>query len=136
MERTLVLIKPDAVENKLIGTIISFYENAGLKVVSLRMEQATREIAEQHYKEHEGRSYYESLINFITRSPLCVMIIEGENDIERVRNINGATNPEDQKNGTIRKLYAASKTENCVHASDSIESSEREIRIWFPDVKF
>ena len=134
MERTLVLIKPDAVEQNIIGKIISFYEDAGLKIIALKMEQVERKVAEEHYKEHYGKSFYNSLIEFITRSPLCALIVEGENCIDKVREINGATNPKEQKEGTIRKRYAKGITENCVHASDSIESSEREIKIWFPNL--
>lgn len=135
MEKTLVLIKPDAVEQNIIGRIISFYEDEGLKVSALKMEQVDRKIAEEHYKEHYGKSFYNSLIEFITRSPLCALILEGKDCISRVREINGSTNPKEQKEGTIRKKYAKGITENCVHASDSVESSEREIKIWFPKIK-
>ena len=136
MERTLVLIKPDAVEQNIIGKIISFYEDAGLKIIALKMEQVERKVAEEHYKEHYGKSFYNSLIEFITRSPLCALIVEGENCIDKVREINGATNHKEQKEGTIRKRYAKGITENCVHASDSIESSEREMKIWFPNLNY
>ena len=136
MERTLVLIKPDAVEQNIIGKIISFYEDAGLKIIALKMEQVERKVAEEHYKEHYGKSFYNSLIEFITRSPLCALIVEGENCIDKVREINGATNPKEQKEGTIRKRNAKGITENCVHASDSIESSEREMKIWFPNLNY
>lgn len=136
MERTLVLIKPDEVEQNIIGKIISFYEDAGLKIIALKMEQVERKVAEEHYKEHYGKSFYNSLIEFITRSPLCALIVEGENCIDKVREINGATNPKEQKEGTIRKRYAKGITENCVHASDSIESSEREMKIWFPNLNY
>lgn len=130
-----MLIKPDAVEQNIIGRIISFYEDEGLKVSALKMEQVDRKIAEEHYKEHYGKSFYNSLIEFITRSPLCALILEGKDCISRVREINGSTNPKEQKEGTIRKKYAKGITENCVHASDSVESSEREIKIWFPKIK-
>ena len=136
MERTLVLIKPDAVEQNIIGKIISFYEDAGLKIIALKMEQVERKVAEEHYKEHYGKSFYNSLIEFITRSPLCALIVECENCIDKVIEINGATNPKEQKEGTIRKRYAKGITENCVHASDSIESSEREMKIWFPNLNY
>lgn len=116
MEKTLVLIKPDAVEQNIIGRIISFYEDEGLKVSALKMEQVDRKIAEEHYKEHYGKSFYNSLIEFITRSPLCALILEGKDCINRVREINGSTNPKEQKEGTIRKKYAKGITENCVHA--------------------
>ena len=132
MERTLVLIKPDAVEQNIIGKIISFYEDAGLKIIALKMEQVERKVAEEHYKKHYGKSFYNSLIEFITRSPLCALIVEGENCIDKVREINGATNPKEQKEGTIRKRYAKGITENCVHASDAMEGAEREMKIWVP----
>lgn len=134
MERSLVLIKPDAVEKNLIGRIIDSYEEADLKVVALKMGKVTKEVAGKHYKEHQGKTFYDELIKYITRGPLCALIIEGENAIKKVRGINGATDPSKAEDGTIRKLYAESKTENCVHASDSIESANREISIWFPEV--
>ena len=135
MEKTLVLIKPDAVEKNIIGKIISAYEESGLKIIALKMEKVDKGLAELHYAEHKGKSFYNDLIEFITRSPLCAVIIEGENCIQKVREINGATNPSEQKEGTIRKKYAKGITENCVHASDSIESSKREINIWFPNFR-
>lgn len=135
MERTFVLIKPDAVEQNIIGKIISFYEESKLKVIAMKMEKVSREIAELHYEEHKGKVFYQSLTDFITRSPVCALILEGENCIDKVREINGATKPIEQKEGTIRKKYAKGITENCVHASDSLESSKREIKIWFPEFK-
>ncbi|MDU2703356.1 MAG: nucleoside-diphosphate kinase, partial [Clostridium sp.] len=93
LEKSLVLIKPDAVEKDIIGEIISYYEKAGLKIVALKMERANEELAEKHYAEHKGKPFYEGLIKFITRSPLCALIVEGDNAIESVRKINGATNP-------------------------------------------
>lgn len=134
LEKSLVLIKPDAVEKDIIGEVISYYEKAGLKVVALKMERATEELAEKHYAEHKGKPFYEGLIKFITRGPLCALIVEGDNAIESVRKINGATNPNEAEEGTIRKVFATSKSENCVHASDSVESANRELEIWFPEV--
>ena len=134
LEKSLVLIKPDAVEKDIIGEIISYYEKAGLKIVALKMERANEELAEKHYAEHKGKPFYEGLIKFITRSPLCALIVEGDNAIESVRKINGATNPNEAEDGTIRKAFATSKSENCVHASDSVESANRELAIWFPEV--
>ncbi|MBD7909757.1 MULTISPECIES: nucleoside-diphosphate kinase [Clostridium] len=133
MERTLVLIKPDGVEQNIIGKIINFYEEAGLKIVALRMEKANEEVAMRHYEQHNDKFFYQDLIKYITRSPLCSLIIEGEGAIEKVRKINGSTNPIKAEKGTIRNLFAKSVTENCVHASDSLESAEREIAIWFPN---
>lgn len=131
MERSLVLIKPDAVERNLIGEILRFYEKDGLKIVEMKMVQATREIAEMHYAEHKGKFFYEPTIEFITRSPIVALIIEGDNAIERIRSINGVTDPEQAAEGTIRKLYATATNRNCVHASDSTENAAREISIWF-----
>ncbi|SHI35795.1 nucleoside diphosphate kinase [Clostridium cavendishii DSM 21758] len=134
MERSLVLIKPDAVERNLIGSIIQVYEDSGLKVIDIRIEQITEEFAKLHYKEHEGKSFFESLIKYITRSPLVAMVLEGENAIEVIRHVNGATDPNKAEEGTIRRLFALNKSENSVHASDSIESAKREINIWFPNL--
>ncbi|WP_300382933.1 nucleoside-diphosphate kinase [Clostridium sp.] len=131
MERSLVLIKPDAVEKNIIGKIINMYEENGLKVVSLKMEKISNKFAIEHYKEHIGKVFFDPLIEFITRGPICALIIEGENAIEKIRKINGSTNIEMAEEGTIRKLYASNSKENCVHASDSIESSKREINLWF-----
>lgn len=133
MEKTLVLIKPDAVEKNIIGKIISSYEENELKIIALRMEKVSRSLAELHYSEHKGKSFYSELIEFITRGPLCALIIEGDNCIEKVREINGSTDPKKQKDGTIRKKYAKNMTENCVHASDSLEHAKKEIKIWFPN---
>lgn len=135
IERSVVLIKPDGVERNIIGNIISCYEANGLKIVELKLIQATREIAEKHYCQHKGKDFYEELITFITRSPLCAIILKGEDAVARVRQINGATSPTDAAEGTIRHRYARSKTENCVHASDTVDSAKEEIELWFPEVK-
>ena len=135
VEKSMVLIKPDGVERNIIGNIISCYEANGLKVVELKLMQATREIAEKHYSQHKGKDFYEELITFITRSPLCAIILKGDDAVARVRKINGATSPTDAEEGTIRHRYARSKTENCVHASDNIESANGEMELWFSEVK-
>ena len=135
IERSVVLIKPDGVERNIIGNIISCYEANGLKVVELKLMKATREIAEKHYCQHKGKDFYEELITFITRSPLCAIILKGEDAVARIRSINGATSPTDAAEGTIRHRYARSKTENCVHASDTVESAKEEIELWFPEVE-
>lgn len=131
MEKSLVLIKPDAVERNIIGEIISRYEENDLKIVDLKMKKISKEFAYKHYEEHIGKGFFKELIEFITRSSLCALILEGENAIEKVRGINGSTNPKEAKEGTIRNLYAKNKTENCVHASDSRDSAKREINLWF-----
>ena len=135
IEKSVVLIKPDGVERNIIGNIISCYEANELKIVELKLMQATREIAEKHYCQHKGKDFYEELITFITRSPLCAIILKGEDAVARVRHINGATSPTDATEGTIRHRYARSKTENCVHASDTVESAKEEIQLWFPEVE-
>ncbi|WP_297416882.1 nucleoside-diphosphate kinase [Clostridium sp.] len=134
VQRSVILIKPDGVERNIIGNILSCYEDNGLKIVALKLMKASREIAEQHYSQHKGKDFYEELITFITRSPLCAAILQGEDAVARIRNINGATSPTDAAEGTIRHRYARSKTENCVHASDTIESAKEEIALWFPEL--
>lgn len=131
MERTLVLIKPDAVEKNNIGNILTFYEKENLKITALKMLKASEDIAHLHYKQHEDKPFFQELINYITRSPLCVLILEGKNAIEKVRKINGNTDPSKAEKNTIRGTFGISKTENSVHASDSIETAEKEINIWF-----
>lgn len=134
MEKTLVLIKPDAVERNIVGKILSYYEEAGLKIVKMRMEQVSRDFAALHYGEHKGKGFYENLLNYITRSPLCALVVAGDDAVEKVRKINGSTNPEEAVEGTIRHKYGINKTENCVHASDSVNSAKVEVERWFPDI--
>ena len=134
IERSVVLVKPDGVERNIIGNILSCYEDNGLKIVALKLMRATREIAEKHYSQHKGKDFYEELITFITRSPLCALILQGEDAVARIRKINGATSPTDAEEGTIRHRYARSKTENCVHASDTVDSAKEEIALWFPEI--
>ncbi|MGL5646495.1 MAG: nucleoside-diphosphate kinase [Clostridium sp.] len=131
MERSLVLIKPDGVEKKVIGKIISMYESENLEVKELKLLTASEETAKKHYAEHKERPFFNELISFITRGPICALIIEGRDAIRRVRELNGDTNPLKAKEGTIRNLYGSSIGENCVHSSDSMESSKREVEIWF-----
>lgn len=133
MEKTLVLIKPDAVERKLMGEIISAYEKKGLHICALKLMTPSEEIAEEHYAEHKDKSFFSNLIEFLKRGEVCAMIVEGENAVEAVRKINGATDPLNAEAGSIRGTYAMSKSENCVHGSDSKESAKREIKIWFPE---
>lgn len=134
MERTLVLIKPDAMERKLMGEIISIYEKKGLHISALKIIKPTAEIAKSHYFEHKDKPFFESLVSCITRGEVCALVIEGEDAITIVRKINGATNPLNAEVGTIRGRYAISMSENSVHSSDSVESAEREVKIWFPEM--
>ena len=135
MEKTLVLIKPDAFKGKHTGDIIRIYEEAGLTLLALRMMKMTKDVAAKHYVEHIGRPYYEELETFMTSGPIIAMVLAGDNAIAKVRDINGKTDPKEAAPGTIRQLYAASKGENAVHASDSPESAAREIHIFFNETE-
>lgn len=130
-EKTLVLIKPDGVERNLIGHILVEYERNGLQISEMKFIHASTELAEKHYAEHKGKPFFNHLVSYLTRSPLVALILEGEDAINRVRALNGATDPENSQDNTIRALYGRSMSENTVHASDSKESSERECSIWF-----
>ena len=136
MEKTLVLIKPDGVKRGLVGKILNLYEEKCLEIVELKMITATRDMAENHYKEHEGREYFEKLISYITEDKVCAIILMGEKVIEAVRKINGDKDPIKAELGSIRGKYTLDKTKNLVHASDSIESAQREIKIWFPEFDY
>ena len=132
MKQTLVLCKPDAVERGLVGEIISRFEKKGLKIVALRMLVIGPDLAEKHYAEHVGKPFYDDLVDFIGRSPAVAMVIEGPEDTwEIVRKMMGATNAAQAEVGTIRGDFSALFTENLVHGSDSAESAEREIEIFF-----
>lgn len=135
MERSLVLIKPEAVESGIIGTIISVYEDNGLRVIAMKMLKLDEKFASEHYSEHKGKSFYNELIEYITSSNLVAMVVEGEDAIEKIRQINGNTDPDKAAYGTIRRRYGKDKTHNAVHASDSIESAKKEIAHWFPEFK-
>lgn len=132
MERTLILIKPDGVERKLLGEIISFYEKKGLNIVALEMLKADKDKAKIHYEEHIGRPYFDDLINYITEDKICALVVEGNNAVEIVRKVNGDKDPLKVDLGSIRGRYSCDKTRNLVHASDSLDSAKREIGIWFP----
>ena len=132
MEQTLVLCKPDAVERKLVGKIISRFEEKGLSISSMRMLTITPDIAALHYAEHVGKPFYDDLVTFIGRSNSVAIAIEGPEDTwEIVRKMMGATNAAEAEPGTIRGDYSALFTENLVHGSDSAESARREINIFF-----
>lgn len=131
MEKTFVIIKPDAVERNLVGKILNVYERNNFKIVSMKMMNTDLKTAKKHYAEHEGKPFFENLISYITRSPLVALVLEGEDAVKRVRELNGATDPKDSDKNTIRSHYGISLSENTVHSSDSKESAEREIKIWF-----
>jgi nucleoside-diphosphate kinase len=135
MSRTLVLCKPDAVERKLCGEIISRLERKDLRIEAAEMRHIDAEDAKRHYEEHLGKAFFERLVTFITRSPLLALVVEGPEDTwEIVRLITGATDPATASPGTIRGDLASASPENLVHASDGPESAEREIALWFPDL--
>lgn len=131
VERTLSIIKPDAVAKNIIGTIVARFENAGLRVVASRMEHLTKEQAQGFYAEHEGKPFYEDLVVYMTSGPVVLQVLEGENAIERNRELMGATNPKQAKPGTIRADFAESIDANAVHGSDSPKSAEREVGFFF-----
>lgn len=132
MERTLVLLKPDAVERGLIGEIIARFERKGLSIVEMRVETLTSSDAEAHYAEHAGKDFFEGLCSFITSGPLVKIILQGTDAVRVVRAMIGKTNPNDAAPGTIRGDLASVTRRNLVHASDSLESAEREIALHFP----
>lgn len=131
-ERTLVLLKPDAVERGLVGEILARYEAKGLAIAALEQRVADVATAQQHYAEHIGRDYYPPLEAFITSGPLVAVVLEGERAIEAVRSLNGTTDSAVAAPGTIRGDLSLHKNRNLVHASDSTDSARREIGIWFP----
>lgn len=133
IERSLVIIKPDAVQRGLIGEIIARYEKRGLKIAAMKLEQVSRETAEKHYGEHKGKPFYEGLVSYITSAPSVLMVVEGPDAIEVVRTTNGATKPVDALPGTIRGDFALTIGRNVVHASDGVASAEREVGIFFGD---
>jgi len=131
--RTLVIAKPDAVERGLSGEILSRLERKGLRLVAAELRTIETETAQAHYAEHDGKPFFDELVAFITRSPVLVMVVEGPDDTFKVvRNLMGATNPVDAAPGTIRGDLAIEMGENLVHGSDSNESAEREIALFFP----
>src|SRR5213594_1175595 len=133
VERTLVLIKPDAVQRKLAGEILARFERRGLEIRDARLVQVDRELAEEHYAEHAEKPFYGELVEFITSGPTLALVLEGEGTIAVVRTTMGATNPADAGPGTVRGDLALSMPDNLVHGSDSPESAEREIALWFGD---
>jgi nucleoside-diphosphate kinase len=133
-ERTLVLIKPDGVQRLLAGRIIARFEERGLKIVGLKLVMVDRALAERHYDIHRARPFFGGLVDFITSSPLVAMALEGPNAIAVVRSMVGATRPNEAAPGTIRGDFALEVQNNIVHGSDSPESAEREVKLFFPDL--
>jgi nucleoside-diphosphate kinase len=131
VERTLVIIKPDGVQRQLIGPIITRLERRGLKIVALKLLQVSDDLARKHYAVHEGKSFYDPLIQYITSAPVVVMVVEGPNAIQVTRNTMGATNPVDAASGTIRADFGLEIGRNLVHGSDGPETAAAEIALWF-----
>ena len=135
MDRTLIICKPDAVERGLVGEIVGRFERRNLSIVAMEHRLVAEETAALHYEEHAGKGFYGELIEFITRSPVVVFVVEGPEDTWQVaRTMIGATNPREAAPGTIRGDLGILFTENLVHGSDSAESAAREIGIWFPNL--
>ncbi len=131
MERTLVLVKPDGVQRGLVGEILGCLERTGLKLVALKMIHVDRELAERHYEAHRGKAFFEGLVTYITSTPLVAAVFEGPRAVEVARKTMGATDPAEAGAGTIRGDLALEIGRNVVHGSDSVESSEREIGLFF-----
>ena len=134
MDRTLILIKPDAFARGLTGEIIARFERKGLKLAAMNLITMSRELAERHYAEREGKGFYEELVSFITSGPLVAMVLEGEQAVTAARQAIGATDPLQATTGSIRGDFAISVGQNMVHGSDSPESAAREVALFFPDL--
>jgi nucleoside-diphosphate kinase len=134
MERTLILVKPDAWARSLTGEIIARFERKGLRLAALKQMTMERELAERHYAEHEGKPFYGELVEFITSGPLVAMVLEGERAIEAARQVIGATDPLTAAPGSIRGDFAIEVGQNMVHGSDAPESAAREVALFFPDL--
>ena len=131
MDRTLILVKPDAFARGLTGEIIARFERKGLRIVALKHMRVTEDLAKQHYAEHEGKPFFGELVDFITSAPLVAMVLEGESAIVAARQVIGATNPLEATTGSIRGDFAIAVGTNMVHGSDSPESGEREAKLFF-----
>ncbi len=133
MEKTLIIIKPDGVERSLIGPIIARFEQRGLKIVAMKMVQVSDELARKHYAVHEGKPFFEPLIDYITASPVVVMVLEGPQAIQVARNTIGATKPVEATAGSIRGDFGLMVGRNLVHGSDGPETAAAEIALWFDE---
>ncbi|RME58723.1 MAG: nucleoside-diphosphate kinase [Caldilineae bacterium] len=133
MERTFVIVKPDAVQRGLIGEIISRFERRGLKIVGMKFMQVSEELARKHYAVHEGKPFFDGLIQYITSAPVVAMVLEGTNAIAAARKTMGATKPTDAEPGTIRADFGLEIGRNLVHGSDGPETAAFEIGLWFGD---
>lgn len=135
MEKTFLMIKPDGVQRNLIGPIVSRLENKGFKIVGAKLMQVSEDLAKTHYQEHEERPFFGELVDFITSGPVFAMVLEGENVISTARLIVGSTNPQEAAPGTIRGDFGLTVGKNIIHGSDSPESAEREINLFFDEAE-
>ena len=133
MERTFIAIKPDSVQRGLIGKIIIRIEDKGFKIIGLKMLHVTEELAAKHYAEHVNKPFYKDLVKFITSAPIVAMVVAGENAVSAMRQLMGKTNPDNAEAGSIRASFSQEMSYNSIHGSDSIESAEREISIYFKE---
>ncbi|GAB6935562.1 MAG: nucleoside-diphosphate kinase [Calditerricola sp.] len=133
MQRTFLMVKPDGVQRNLIGEIVSRFERKGFQLVAAKLMMVSRELAEKHYAEHKDKPFFEELVNFLTSGPVFAMVWQGENIIEVARAMMGKTNPAQAAPGTIRGDFGVSIGMNVIHGSDSPESAEREIALWFDE---
>lgn len=131
IERTFLMVKPDGVKRQVVGDIIDRFERRGFVMRAAKLMNVPRELAEEHYAEHKEKPFFNELVDFITSGPVFAMVWEGENIIKLARVMMGATKPEEAQPGTIRGDYAVTISENVIHGSDSPESAEREIKLWF-----
>jgi nucleoside-diphosphate kinase len=131
MERTLILVKPDAFARSVTGEIIARFERKGLRLAALKLMTMSRELAEEHYAEHEGKPFFEELVSFITSGPLVAMVLEGDSAIQAARQVIGATNPLEASAGSIRGDLAIFVGQNMVHGSDGPDSAKREVELFF-----
>jgi nucleoside-diphosphate kinase len=134
VDRTLILVKPDAFARNLTGEIISRFERKGLRIAALKHMTVTEELAKQHYAEHEGKPFFGELVEFITSAPLVAMVLEGAEAVTAARQVIGATNPLEASPGSIRGDFAIAVGQNMVHGSDSPASADREAAIFFPEL--
>ena len=132
MDRTLILVKPDAFARGLTGEIVARFERKGLKIVDLKHMRLSEDVAKQHYAEHEGKPFFGDLVEFIVSGPLVALLMEGQDAVQAARQVIGATNPLQAAPGSIRGDYAIEVGQNLVHGSDSPESAEREANLFFP----
>ena len=134
MDRTLILVKPDAFARGLTGEILARFERKGLRIVALKHLQVTEDLAKRHYAEHEGKPFFGELVTFITSAPLVALVLEGHEAVVAARQVIGATNPLEAAPGSIRGNFALEVGQNMVHGSDSNESAEREVGLFFPEL--